>query len=178
MIGVLAWAAGLGFGIVIGVYQEERVRPFLDYYLSKCHANVHGYLDSALGGVGILTVRIIAAYNLMNVDGAGDLSDPFAKIKAPSGKVYTTDTVSNCLNPVWKRGGPWSFEVNTSDATETNVLTIEVFDSNTFKRNELLGTVTIPLSRIPIGRRRKLLVGGQGGELEYELSFQRPRPRR
>eukprot|EP00927_Polykrikos_kofoidii_P000547 TRINITY_DN101_c0_g1_i1.p1 TRINITY_DN101_c0_g1~~TRINITY_DN101_c0_g1_i1.p1 ORF type:complete len:186 (+),score=14.04 TRINITY_DN101_c0_g1_i1:95-652(+) len=160
-------------GTLIGVYQEKRIRPLFDKCFHTGHSRYTGFINKYMGGAAILTVRIIAGFNLKNVDGEGDVSDPYAVVCVGT-KKCSTETINDCADPVWNKGGPWEFEINTSDDRPENVLTITVFDSNYFAAHQTLGALTIPLGTgLSSGRFRKALNAGDGGELEFEISVQR-----
>ena len=82
-----------------------------------------------LGSLGILSVRIIAAYNLVNADTGilGDVSDPYVTVRLESQSEKQrkrTHTINNDLNPKWnsspflfpiqQQGGRWQpFSLNS-----------------------------------------------------------------
>ena len=85
--------------------------------------------SSDMGGLGILSVRIIAAYNLVNADTGilGDVSDPYVTVRLESQSEKQrkrTHTINNDLNPKWnsspflfpiqQQGGRWQpFSLNS-----------------------------------------------------------------
>ena len=68
-----------------------------------------------MGGLGILSVRIIAAYNLVNADTGilGDVSDPYVTVRLESQSEKQrkrTHTINNDLNPKWN-SSPFLFPI-------------------------------------------------------------------
>jgi hypothetical protein len=121
---------------------------------------------------GILTVRVIAAYNLINQDTGilGDVSDPYVKV-ACGDVEKKTHTIDNDLNPKWN-SHPFLFDV----ANKNQVLRLSVWDEDTLTADDPLGRMEIPLEGIiakagqPIALRDNLWDVAHG-ELEVELSF-------
>ncbi|CAE8743068.1 unnamed protein product [Polarella glacialis] len=120
--------------------------------------------------VGMLQLRIVAAYNLTNTDTGifGDVSDPYVVARVGR-KEHRTPTIDNDLNPVWTRSNEFSFPVSADDGS----LELEVMNSNILK-NDCLGSTSVGLWSLPPGqwlRRREPLKAGKHGELEFELRF-------
>jgi len=121
---------------------------------------------------GILTVRIIAAYNLINADTGifGDVSDPYVKVQLGDAE-KRTHTINNDVNPKWN-SHPFLFDVKSKD----QVLRLSVWDEDTLTADDPLGKMEIPLEGIiskagqPIALRDSLWDVAHG-ELEVELSF-------
>lgn len=62
-----------------------------------------------LDGGGNITVRIIRAVNLLDLDGfgrAGGLSDPLAEVQIGE-LVHSTSEIRNSLNPEWPEEDLW-----------------------------------------------------------------------
>merc|ERR1719359_1713469 len=120
---------------------------------------------------GVLTVRVIAAYKLVNADTGifGDVSDPYVKVAL--GEVEKrTNTINNDLNPRWN-SHPFLFDV----VSKNQVLRLSVWDEDTLTADDPLGKMEIPLEGIiaqagqPIAVRDSLW-DVEKGELEVELS--------
>jgi len=115
-------------------------------------------------------IRILAAYNLRNRDTGilGDVSDPYVVVRAGSAK-HQTPVINNDLNPVWDHDNEFEFPLNP----EVSSLEVEVWNSNMLRDNTL-GRTSVVLSHLLSGqkyrRREKLEVGGNGGELEFEVT--------
>lgn len=128
--------------------------------------------------LGILSVRVIAAYNLVNMDTGifGDVSDPYVTLRLESQPLEDrkrTPTIDNDLNPKWN-SNPFLFEVNR----EEDSLLLEVYDEDTLTNDDLLGRMTIPLydiiHRLPNQAARRIrdkLQDTEHGELEVEVGF-------
>jgi len=134
--------------------------------------------DFGAGGLlGMLSVRIIAAFNLVNMDSGilGDVSDPYVKFWLDSQseeQSQKTETINNDLNPVWSTD-PYSFPITSQD----DLLHLEVWDSDMLTADDLLGRLIIPIEHIVCGepnqvlRLRDHLQDTQHGELEVEVAF-------
>jgi len=131
---------------------------------------------SRAGESGVLSVRVIAAFNLINTDTGilGDVSDPYVKmwLASESDNSKRTHTVNNDLNPVWN-SSPFLFPLHVED----DMLHLEVYDEDTFSADDFLGRITIPLLNIVRGqpniavRIRDALQDTVHGELEAEIGF-------
>eukprot|EP00927_Polykrikos_kofoidii_P080171 TRINITY_DN77063_c0_g1_i1.p1 TRINITY_DN77063_c0_g1~~TRINITY_DN77063_c0_g1_i1.p1 ORF type:complete len:181 (+),score=24.92 TRINITY_DN77063_c0_g1_i1:63-605(+) len=162
-------------GTCIGVYKEQEVKPVFDRIFHAGHSRYTGFINKHLASFAILSVRVIAGYNLKNVDGEGDESDAYAVVTVGS-KKCATETINNNPNPVWSNGGPWEFEVDTDNTGPENVLCVTVFDSNYVTRNVCLGALTFALGEpLKQGVIRLPLEEGDGGELELEIKLRWPR---
>ncbi len=78
--------------------------------------------DSRDSGHGVLSVRVIAAYDLMNTDTGffGDVSDPYVTVRLESQsekQQKRTHTINNDLNPRWN-SSPFLFPVELLDYFE------------------------------------------------------------
>lgn len=133
--------------------------------------------SEAQGQLGMLSVRVVAAYNLVNADSGilGDVSDPYVTLRLGSQQEKQrkrTNTINNNLDPVWN-SSPFLFPVYKDDDT----LHLEVYDEDTFSADDFLGRITVPLYRIICGqpnravRIRDKLQDIQHGELEVEIGF-------
>jgi len=126
------------------------------------------------GKIGVLTVRIIRAKNLVNMDSGwfGDVSDPYVKVTL--GKTSKrTHTIDNNLDPEWN-ASPMLFDVRSMHED----LKIEVFDEdmgiNLIKGDDPLGDITVPLSKIPLDSPiliKDNLQNIEHGKIEVELAL-------
>lgn len=130
-----------------------------------------------LGSLGILSVRIIAAYNLVNADTGilGDVSDPYVTVRLESQSEKQrkrTHTINNDLNPKWN-SSPFLFPIQHPE----DQLLLEVYDEDMMGSDDFLGRMKIPLYRIIHGRAnqpvriRDQLQDIETGELELEIGF-------
>eukprot|EP00448_Togula_jolla_P017613 CAMPEP_0170577504 /NCGR_PEP_ID=MMETSP0224-20130122/4962_1 /TAXON_ID=285029 /ORGANISM="Togula jolla, Strain CCCM 725" /LENGTH=1023 /DNA_ID=CAMNT_0010900419 /DNA_START=48 /DNA_END=3119 /DNA_ORIENTATION=+ len=127
--------------------------------------------------LGTLSVRIIAGYNLVNMDSGilGDVSDPYVTMQLASDddkkKRKRTQTINNNLNPVWN-SNPFLFPIKR----QNEELILEVYDDDTFSAHDFLGKMIIPLVKLiaqpnmPV-RIRDNLTDISSGELEVEVGF-------
>ncbi|CAE7236588.1 Mctp2 [Symbiodinium sp. CCMP2456] len=133
--------------------------------------------SSDMGGLGILSVRIIAAYNLVNADTGilGDVSDPYVTVRLESQSEKQrkrTHTINNDLNPKWN-SSPFLFPIQHPE----DQLLLEVYDEDMMGSDDFLGRMKIPLYRIIHGRAnqpvriRDQLQDIETGELELEIGF-------
>jgi len=143
--------------------------------------SVHSFRSDATSQpthlTGTLSVRIIAAYDLVNTDSGilGDVSDPYVTLRlgSQSEKIRKrTATINNNLNPVWNTQ-PFLLPLQHEDDT----LYLEVWDEDMMTSDDFLGRIVIPLYRIVMGepntaiRIRDRLTDTQHGELEVEIGF-------
>mmetsp|Transcript_118164 Transcript_118164/g.312323 ORF Transcript_118164/g.312323 Transcript_118164/m.312323 type:complete len:952 (+) Transcript_118164:1745-4600(+) len=140
--------------------------------------SLHSNASSAGDKIGVLSVRVVAAYNLVNMDSGylGDVSDPYVNVRLRSQgdriKPKRTQTVYNNLDPVWNTS-PFLFELMQED----DELLLEVFDEDMLTSDDFLGRMAIPLLRIVCGqpdtavRIRDRLQDIDHGELEVEIGF-------
>eukprot|EP00419_Tripos_fusus_P080869 CAMPEP_0172934072 /NCGR_PEP_ID=MMETSP1075-20121228/220827_1 /TAXON_ID=2916 /ORGANISM="Ceratium fusus, Strain PA161109" /LENGTH=645 /DNA_ID=CAMNT_0013795421 /DNA_START=26 /DNA_END=1963 /DNA_ORIENTATION=- len=137
----------------------------------------NGLGSTAVRKIGVLSVRIIAAYNLVNSDTGifGDVSDPFVEIWLGSQskkECQKTKTINNDLNPVWNTS-PFLLPLTMED----DLLHLEVFDEDMITSNDFLGRLVIPLYNIVHGepneavRIKDQLQDIKHGELEVEVGF-------
>jgi len=128
--------------------------------------------------LGVLSVQIIAAYDLVNADSGlfGDVSDPYVtlRLKSQSEKQRKrTPTISNNLNPRWNCS-PYLFQIQH----ESDSLILEVYDDDQakFKADDFIGAMTIPLYDFIRRPNQKIhvrdhLSNVEHGELEVEIGF-------
>lgn len=128
-------------------------------------------------GLGVLSVRIIAGYNLVNMDTGilGDVSDPYVSFRLQSQNEQQrkrTHTINNDLNPRWN-STPQLLQLSRED----DQLILEVWDEDVMTSDDFLGRMKIPLHNIIHGQPNKAvrirdeLQDVQHGELEVELGF-------
>ena len=103
------------------------------------------------GQVGVLSVRVLAADNLVNMDTGimGDVSDPFCAVWLEStgdGQRKRTQTINNNLNPRWN-SSPFLFPLYKPD----DKLIFEVYNENMLQEHQLLGRLVVPLLKIVQG---------------------------
>ena len=119
------------------------------------------------GAIGVLLVRVVAAYDLINADWFS-LSDPYAKVTVD--KVSkTTAVVDDCLDPCWDED-LWNFDV----MAESSFVRLEVWDKDSIQ-DDPLGSVAIPITMTPseLKNLRFQLDRVAHGELEVEMQFLR-----
>ena len=122
---------------------------------------------------------MLRAINLRDVDTL-TVSDPccVASVKGPTyskfpsaSQQYTTQTKWNSLHPCWD-------EVFTFDIASyfTQTLVVEVRDYDTISVGELLGTVSVPISAIQVGKTLRMWrsLGRANGHVLLEISLSRP----
>lgn len=140
---------------------------------------MHSNASSGGDKIGVLSVRVVAAYNLVNMDSGylGDVSDPYVTVRLRSQgdrlKPKRTQTIYNDLNPVWNTS-PFLFELTEED----DELLLEVFDEDMLTSDDFLGRMTIPLqlvlTRIDPGQPQDIrdrLMDIDHGELEVQIGF-------
>jgi len=143
---------------------------------APCGSN-RSFAESELGQLGMLSVRIIAAYDLVNADTGyfGDVSDPYVSFRLESmdeKQRKRTTTISNDLNPKWN-STPFLFPI----ANDEDALLVEVWDEDMMKSDDFLGRMKVPLYRIIHGEPNKpywirdKLQDIENGELEIEIGF-------
>jgi len=140
--------------------------------------SMHSNASSCGDKIGVLSVRVVAAYNLVNMDSGylGDVSDPYVTVRLRSQgdrlKPKRTQTVDNTLDPVWNTS-PFLFELMHED----DELLLEVFDEDLVTKDDFMGRMTVPLLTIVCGkpdtavRIRDSLQDIDRGELELEIGF-------
>jgi len=132
-------------------------------------------VTSDMGQLGVLSVRIIAAANLQNLDTGilGDVSDPFVALHLESqgeSQRKRTHTINNDLNPHWN-SSPFLFPLQRED----DKLIFEVYNENMLQANQCLGRLVVPLIQIVrsdgVVRIKDELQDAHQGELEVEIGF-------
>ncbi|KAJ1964509.1 Tricalbin-2 [Dipsacomyces acuminosporus] len=93
---------------------------------------------------GDIRIRIASASNLPAADKSGT-SDPYVVAMLNGVKVWKSEPIKKTLNPKWNQ----QTEVGIRERSK-GVLTLEVFDWNQIQSHTLLGSVTIPLSELPV----------------------------
>lgn len=91
-----------------------------------------------------LVVRVIDAQQLLAAD-KGGTSDPYVKIRVGT-VTQKTKTIKKCLNPKWEE----TFKFRVSNPS-TAKLVVEVFDHDTFSKDDPLGSVSISLNTLEQG---------------------------
>jgi len=135
------------------------------------------FAESELGQFGMLSIRIIAAYDLVNTDSGqyGDVSDPYVSMRLESmdeKQRKRTHTINNDLNPQWN-SSPFLLPI----AREDDALILEVWDEDMMKSDDFLGRLKVPLYRIINGEPNKpyrikdKLQDIDSGVLEVEIGF-------
>ncbi|GAB0494488.1 hypothetical protein MMPV_005782 [Pyropia vietnamensis] len=91
-----------------------------------------------------LRIRLLRARHLRRSDWTTGESDPYAEVwLAEGGQKQRTRVASNTRCPLWNHD--FSFTLTSGDA---DTLHVQVFDEDIGKRDELLGEVTIPVSKL------------------------------
>jgi hypothetical protein len=109
---------------------ETKARP--------CPVRVARPKAPRIGSSGTLSVCVVSAKQLRAADSNG-LSDPYAKLRIGE-QTNSTSVVDKNLNPTWDE----SFEFFIPDLSSTDLLTITVFDKDTYSSDDFLGQVTFP----------------------------------
>eukprot|EP00930_Biecheleria_cincta_P063906 TRINITY_DN4944_c1_g2_i1.p1 TRINITY_DN4944_c1_g2~~TRINITY_DN4944_c1_g2_i1.p1 ORF type:complete len:1994 (-),score=345.92 TRINITY_DN4944_c1_g2_i1:416-6397(-) len=128
------------------------------------------YRKSAQDLSSVLHLRINNARNLLNKDTGvlGDVSDPYVVIKV--GELQQrTPTIDNNLNPDWREGNQFTFQVSEEDVT----IDLEVMNSNII-RDDSLGKAKIQIGRLKVGEWCRLvekLENGAGATVELDAFF-------
>lgn len=124
---------------------------------------------------GRLVVDIISAADLPNLDfGFRAESDPYVIVKFGSKELGRTKTLDNQPNPVWNE----NFYLDI-DETETSAVILEVWDEDAMKRDEKIGTVTVPWESIHSTKRTDNppqttnIEGAKRGTLTYLVAFRK-----
>jgi len=116
-----------------------------------------------------LQVIVHGARNLLNRDTGifGDYSDPYVVCQVGKNK-HQTPTVDNNLNPSWSTDNQFNFQLGKKDKT----LELQVFNSNTMRADQSLGTTSVDLLTLRPGETRRLyqpLLDVGQGELEFSV---------
>lgn len=102
-----------------------------------------------------LSVTLLRATDLPVGDACvlqGSTSDPFVLFEV-SGDCQRSSCVSNTVNPEWKPAETFVFEV--ADAARAKLL-VRVVDNDTFKSDDLLGELALPLSSLVADANRSV----------------------
>eukprot|EP00746_Dinoflagellata_sp_MGD_P014704 gnl/MRDRNA2_/MRDRNA2_132375_c0_seq1.p1 gnl/MRDRNA2_/MRDRNA2_132375_c0~~gnl/MRDRNA2_/MRDRNA2_132375_c0_seq1.p1 ORF type:complete len:582 (+),score=64.91 gnl/MRDRNA2_/MRDRNA2_132375_c0_seq1:169-1914(+) len=138
--------------------------------------NNHEIASQDHKGIGVLSVKVIAAYNLINTDsgiGIGnfrDVSDPYCSCTV-GGVTKRTETINNDLNPRWKKN-QFQFPIKTGQEN----IEFVVMDSDTMGNDDFLGRIEIPMDGVLSKAGEAIALRDQlwdvpHGEIEVELSF-------
>ncbi|CAH0480906.1 unnamed protein product [Peronospora belbahrii] len=94
-----------------------------------------------------LIVTLLRANNLPVADTfiQGSASDPFVTFQIDDEYVRSS-CVSGTLNPVWQPAETFEFEVPYTSRNSERHLVIQVVDNDSFKTDELIGVLSLPLS--------------------------------
>eukprot|EP00927_Polykrikos_kofoidii_P072444 TRINITY_DN68561_c0_g1_i1.p1 TRINITY_DN68561_c0_g1~~TRINITY_DN68561_c0_g1_i1.p1 ORF type:complete len:710 (-),score=129.87 TRINITY_DN68561_c0_g1_i1:57-2186(-) len=154
------------------VSSSSGAQPLTSRTLSDNH---NGSRDSGASpnNEDVLRVRVLSAKKLQNRDSGvfGDVSDPYVVMRLGK-REQKTATIANDLNPVWHTNNEFSFSVGVQDGT----LELEVMDANKVFSDTSLGKINVALQKLEEGRwqrREEHLEDGRGGELTFEVFFQR-----
>eukprot|EP00299_Pterocystis_sp_00344_P015109 c7530_g1_i1.p1 GENE.c7530_g1_i1~~c7530_g1_i1.p1 ORF type:complete len:118 (+),score=33.78 c7530_g1_i1:36-389(+) len=112
-----------------------------------------------------LRVRVIRARNLVKAD--RNSSDPFAKVTC-EGHSHSTDVVPTTLNPCWNE--ILEFKLSKKE----QIVSIQIFDHDTFSANDPLGHVQVTTNDLEEGVEKVLLLNLEGvasGDIEFGLTF-------
>lgn len=90
---------------------------------------------------GLLVVTVVRATNLKRADVVGS-SDPYVVISNGYDEIRSK-TVYDNLNPVWNE------ELKVSVEDKSKPLLLKVFDEDTVKSDDFLGSCDVDLSRVP-----------------------------
>lgn len=92
-----------------------------------------------------LVVTLLKATDLpaSDLEAAGGKSDPYVRFSL-GGVTYKSTCHKNTLNPEWNPAQRYEFDVVH---VRKDVLEIKVYDQDTWNRDDLLGTVAVPVSR-------------------------------
>lgn len=145
----------------------------------KSNASAGSGMSSFIN-LGVLSVRVIAAYNLVNADSGyfGDYSDPYVTMKLSSQtekQRKRTATIPNNLNPQWN-SSPFLFPIKH----ENDELILEVYDDDgnkmISKSDDFIGRMKIPLTKFINNPNQSFhikdtLYDIDQGELEVEIGF-------
>jgi C2 domain len=109
----------------------------------------YAWIDSGTGNLGRVFLEVLSAEGLPNLDSGsflGNLTDPFVSIVYED-TFLRTDTIDDCLNPVWF---PWSkraFILNIGHGSSQIFLGVFDFDAG-FDDNDLVGRVSIDITNL------------------------------
>jgi len=116
--------------------------------------------------VNNLTVRIIGAKNLIAAD-KGGTSDPYVKLRVGT-TTYKTKVIKKCLNPKWEE----TFRFKVANP-KTSKLVIDVFDKDKWTKDDPLGSLSIPLTKLEQGVETENwlnLTGVKSGQINIALT--------
>ncbi|OVA01061.1 C2 calcium-dependent membrane targeting [Macleaya cordata] len=105
--------------------------------------------------VGLLKVTVVQGKQLVIRDFR--TSDPYVVIKLGN-QVAKTKVINNCLNPVWNE------ELTFCVTEPIGALNLEVFDKDTFKADDKMGTAHLSLQQIASAARLKHVLKVSAGE--------------
>jgi hypothetical protein len=141
--------------------------------------SMSGHSMGSHSSLGVLSVRVIRAENLVNADSGilGDVSDPYVTMKLASQldkKPKRTVTIDDNLNPEWN-SPPFLFQITK----DNDALILEVWDEDSrliSSSDDFLGRLTIPLEKFIQDPNNSLrlkdhLQGIAHGILEVEVGF-------
>jgi Ca2+-dependent lipid-binding protein len=112
------------------------------HYFDKTYESTQK-IRHALLKSGTMSISVVSAANLPQM--SAKTSDPFCVISFDKAK-FKTKAIPKTHSPVWDE--TFYFDVQT--IAYDSEIQIQVFDKNTFTKNEPIGSLTIPLSVIPI----------------------------
>ncbi|KAJ3383272.1 hypothetical protein HDU80_001291, partial [Chytriomyces hyalinus] len=89
---------------------------------------------------GMARIKVLKALNLKNIEIGGGKSDPFARISIGDIIVGETQVLQNSLDPIWNE----TFYASIY-SIDSQLLQVQVWDSNSLTSDGLIGTAEIPL---------------------------------
>lgn len=97
----------------------------------------------------LLQVTVVRGSDLPASDFSfdGGKSDPYVVVECGGAQRKTT-VVKNDLNPVWQPAERFDFDVADPNSA---ILRVEVFDHDRFNKDDLLGSIVLPVSRFAGG---------------------------
>jgi hypothetical protein len=110
----------------------------------------------------VLSVHVVQARQLPAMDKSGT-SDPFATLATNFGGVKkSTKVIKKTLDPRWEE--QWELKVDASE-----ILTVKVYDKDSFSRDDLMGTVELHVNDLG---RQSLKAGGGKVAKKYKRWYQ------